>query len=242
MKNNVCILTGQIGCGKSTIAQKLNTLGYNVFDADDIVRFLQQPGQYCYNQIVKNFQNIVLEDKQLDRKQISQQVFGPQNMEKLQLLNKIVHPQVNKQIKKILFFNIFKLKILSGIPQDCIYNRYNKALIVVIPLWLEQSKKTIFPVFDIQLSSQEEQIKRLLNRGHSHQDAVNRIKAQMSFDERRKRANRVFINDSPDTNILVQQLSQYINNYQGGTLYTIYQHITQIIFILLVVIVYLVIF
>ena len=44
-KTRVMILTGQIGCGKSTIATQLSHLGYNICDADDLVRYLQEPGQ-----------------------------------------------------------------------------------------------------------------------------------------------------------------------------------------------------
>ena len=60
LKTKVVVLTGQIGCGKSTVAVQLSRLGYNVCDADDLVRYLQEPGQRVLRRIGARFPGSVM--------------------------------------------------------------------------------------------------------------------------------------------------------------------------------------
>jgi dephospho-CoA kinase len=97
-------LTGGLGSGKSTAAQRFAALGAVVFYADEIGRQLMQPGEAVYAAIVARFgQSVVSRDGTdgspcgtLDRATLARIAFGgaEQNAGRLEELNAIVHPAV----------------------------------------------------------------------------------------------------------------------------------------------------
>jgi len=94
-------LTGGLGSGKSTAAQRFAALGARVFSADAIGRQLMQPGEAVYAAIVAHFGlGVVKADGSprgtLDRAALARIVFGgaEQNAGRLEELNAIVHPAV----------------------------------------------------------------------------------------------------------------------------------------------------
>jgi len=85
-------LTGGLGSGKSTAAQRFAALGAQVFSADAIGRELMQPGEAVYAQIVAHFgAAVVWPDGSLDRSALARIAFTDGRMEEL---NAIVHPAV----------------------------------------------------------------------------------------------------------------------------------------------------
>lgn len=92
-------ITGGIGSGKSSVLTLMKEL-YDavVCETDVVAHQLQKKGQECYRNIVEEFGDIILrEDKEIDRKKLSAIVFG--NDDKLQKLNRIVHPAVKARVK-----------------------------------------------------------------------------------------------------------------------------------------------
>jgi dephospho-CoA kinase len=85
-------LTGGLGSGKSTAAQRFAALGAQVFSADAIGRELMQPGEAVYAQIVAHFgAAVVWPDGSLDRSALARIAFTDGRLEEL---NAIVHPAV----------------------------------------------------------------------------------------------------------------------------------------------------
>ena len=83
-------LTGGLGSGKSTAAQRFAQLGAHVLHADEIARGMMQPGEAVYDQIVRRFgRRVVADDGQLDRSELARIAFGEGRIEEL---NSIVHP------------------------------------------------------------------------------------------------------------------------------------------------------
>lgn len=83
-------LTGGLGSGKSTAAQRFAQLGAHVLYADEIGRGLMQPGEDVYEQIVVRFgRRVVADGGQLDRRALAGIAFGERRIEEL---NAIVHP------------------------------------------------------------------------------------------------------------------------------------------------------
>lgn len=69
-------LSGGIGCGKSTVAERLRRLGADTIDVDLLNRELQQPGLPLFEQIVERWgDRVVAPDGQLDRPALSRIVF-----------------------------------------------------------------------------------------------------------------------------------------------------------------------
>jgi dephospho-CoA kinase len=97
-------LTGGLGSGKSTAAQRFAELGAVVFSADEIGRELMQPSEAVYAAIVKRFgQSVVSRDGtdgsprgSLDRGALARIAFGGAEKDagRLEELNAIVHPAV----------------------------------------------------------------------------------------------------------------------------------------------------
>jgi dephospho-CoA kinase len=85
-------LTGGLGSGKSTAAQRFAALGARVFSADVIGRELMQPGEAVYAAIVAHFgAAVVSPDGSLDRAALARIAFTDGRLEEL---NAIVHPAV----------------------------------------------------------------------------------------------------------------------------------------------------
>ena len=97
-------LTGGLGSGKSTAAQRFAALGAHVFSADEIGRQLMQPGEAVYAAIVAHFgASVVALDGAdvspcgtLDRSALARIAFGSGGKDagRVEELNAIVHPAV----------------------------------------------------------------------------------------------------------------------------------------------------
>ena len=92
-------LTGGIGSGKSTVSERLVAKGAVLIDADAIVKEMQQPGELVYLDIVSRFGDEVVDtDGSLLRPAIANIVFNDKDA--LKDLNQLVHPPVNKEIRR----------------------------------------------------------------------------------------------------------------------------------------------
>ena len=90
-------LTGGLGSGKSTAAQRFAELGAFVFSADEIGRAMMQPGEPVYAAIVAHFgPGVVKNDGSLDRSALARIAFSEEGYKsgRLEELNAIVHPAV----------------------------------------------------------------------------------------------------------------------------------------------------
>src|SRR5579884_1952926 len=70
-------LTGNIGCGKSTVARMLRDLGAEIIDADKVARKIMAPPGPVYEAVVREFgPGIVAADGSIDRQKLGQIVFS----------------------------------------------------------------------------------------------------------------------------------------------------------------------
>jgi len=176
-------LTGGIGSGKSTVSDRFVDRGAILIDADQIVKELQQPGQIVYSEMVKHFgQDILNEDQTLNRQAIAGVVFN--DKDSLRRLNEIVHPPVNKEIRRrireqadsknllVLDIPLLVEGIIAGGPP-----RYVVSGILVVDTPPEIS------------------VQRLIEyRGFTEEDARSRIKAQVAREKRLEVADFVIDN------------------------------------------------
>ncbi len=104
-KKNKFILgvTGNIGCGKSTIAAILKTKDAQIIDADVLAHKLYRAGSSIYRKIKKVFgEGVIKAGNRIDRVKLAKIVFADKGA--LTRLNNIVHPElireINRRIKK----------------------------------------------------------------------------------------------------------------------------------------------
>ncbi len=95
-------VTGGVGAGKSTVLNYLEKrYGAKLILADLVGHEVMEPGHEAYTQVVKAFgQEIVSEDKTIDRKALGAIVFADEK--KRMILNRIIHPAVRQEILRRL--------------------------------------------------------------------------------------------------------------------------------------------
>lgn len=95
-------ITGGVGAGKSTVLAYLEErYGAKVIQLDRVAHELMEPGEICYRQILDTFGEDLLEqDGTISRTRLYQKTFGER--EKVEQLNKIVHPMVKLRVKERL--------------------------------------------------------------------------------------------------------------------------------------------
>ena len=85
-------LTGWIGSGKTTVSNLIKELGFPVYNSDSRAKWLMNNDPSTKNLVVLEFGESAYDKGLLNRKLISEIVFG--NSSKLKKLNSIIHPVV----------------------------------------------------------------------------------------------------------------------------------------------------
>ena len=87
---------GGVGSGKSTVLNYLeNNYEANIIEADKVAKEVMLPGNDVYNEIVKTFPEVIV-DNRIDSKKLAEIVFN--DKEQLEKLNSITHPGAVKEI------------------------------------------------------------------------------------------------------------------------------------------------
>ncbi len=174
-------VTGGIATGKTTVANMLQDLGAPIIDFDVIARQVVEPDKPAWKEIVAYFgEQILLEDRNIDRKKLSDIVF--RDMEKRKKLEGFTHPQIAVEFLKQVE------EITSADP--------NAIIQVVIPLLIELNMQYMFDKLLLVYTSRETQIKRLVRRdGISEEEAARILDAQLPIDEKLGFADFVIRNE-----------------------------------------------
>jgi dephospho-CoA kinase len=106
-------VTGNIACGKSTVADMFKTRDCLLIDADCLGHALMSIGTGVYSKIVKLFGKRILDsDNSIDREKLSKIVFT--NKAALNKLNRIVHPEIIRQIRRLIHNSKKRIIILDA--------------------------------------------------------------------------------------------------------------------------------
>ncbi|EGD46055.1 dephospho-CoA kinase [Ruminiclostridium papyrosolvens DSM 2782] len=187
-------VTGGIGSGKSTVSSILKELGAVVIDADVISREVVEPGKMALDELTQEFGKDILDDwGQLNRKELAARVFNDAN--KLRILNSIVHKYVVQKIQQNVEEQL--LKQTKIIVIDAPIPIKNGFLDLCDEVW------TVFAQMEIR-------VERIMKRnGMTYQEAVSRIKSQISDEEYLSIANKVINNDDDVTTLRQEVESQF---------------------------------
>ena len=90
-------LTGNLGCGKSTVAAMFAKRGAKVIDADAITTRLLAPGEKCVKKVAKIFPGVILDNSTINRSLLAKIVFS--NPRELHKLTDILYPEALKVVK-----------------------------------------------------------------------------------------------------------------------------------------------
>jgi dephospho-CoA kinase len=162
-------LTGNIGCGKSTVVAMLVARGAHVIDADQVTRQVMDVGQPAYQRIVERFGSAILQGSggPIDRPALGRIVFS--DPELLKTLEGIVHPATRAAI-----YNWLRERDAAGASTG----QRQVAVVDAIRL-IEAGYPAFCDAVWVVVCSEEQQLQRLVQRrGMSEADARQRIAAQ----------------------------------------------------------------
>lgn len=122
-------ITGNPGCGKTTVSKMFSELGYNLIDADGVCHELYENNSSFCGEIIKNFGNSIVENDRINRKELAEIVFN--NPEKYKRLNKITWPSIEEKIKELIGKYESPILIDAAILIEADWNKYIDFLITV---------------------------------------------------------------------------------------------------------------
>ena len=172
-------LTGGIGCGKSRATEMFAALGAAIVDTDEISRELTAAGGSAMPLIVDAFgPQYAQVDGSLDRTRMRTLVFGDESAKRK--LESILHP------------------LIRDIARDRIATAREPYVLLVVPLLLETGGyRDLLQRVLVVDCSENVQVARTKARSGLGEDEVRAImRAQLTRDERLKRADDVIVNDN----------------------------------------------
>ncbi len=169
-------LTGSIASGKSTVSNRLRTLGYKIIDCDEINHYILKKDNVGYIEVVKAFgSQILASDLEIDRKKLGKLIFS--NNELKEKLNQILHPLIKKIVIKEINDTLDGFVFL-----DC-------------PLLFETDFHELCDLKIVVYVNLDTQIHRLMERDKiTFPEALKKIYAQMMLDDKLALADFVIDN------------------------------------------------
>jgi dephospho-CoA kinase len=179
-------LTGNIGSGKSTVAQLLSERGATIIDADVLSRRAVEVGTAAYRSIAERWgTSILAPDGAIDRSALRRIVFS--EPKQLEQLNKIVHPAVERM----------RVALVEQARQ-----RGDRVVVCDIPLLFEKKMTGRFDRILLVDAPRPVRLERLVReRGLRETEAMDMIVAQMPAELKRARADFVIDNDDTLTQL-----------------------------------------
>ncbi|MGF1731999.1 dephospho-CoA kinase [Photobacterium kasasachensis] len=193
-------LTGGIGSGKTTVAERFGRYNIDIIDADIVAREVVEPGTPGLEAIVEKLgTDILLTDGTLDRSKLRQAIFDDNSLK--DWLNALLHPMIREQMKA---------DIAQATSPYCL---------LVIPLMVENNLQTMAHRLLVVDVSEEVQIARTRQRDQVDASHVQKIlAAQASRQERLDAADDV-INNNGDSNELDDAVSELHQQYLAMSLH-----------------------
>ncbi|MGL4911358.1 MAG: dephospho-CoA kinase [Romboutsia sp.] len=185
-------LTGNIGCGKSSLSDIFKENNIEIIDADIIARQIFEDKEVLESVFEQFGYEIKNAEGNLNRKALGAIVFNDDK--KLIELNNLTHPSIRN-------------KILNRIKDA--KNKGEKIVVIDAALIVESQYLEIIDKLLIVTCNMNEQIKRIKERDKCNkEEAISRIKSQMNQSEKVKFADYVIDNSGN-----LEQLKLKANNF-----------------------------
>lgn len=187
-------LTGGIGSGKTILAKEFSKNYIQVYNSDERAKFLMNNSKDLKDSLIKCFGSNTYVDDSLNKTYLSSLIFN--DRKSLDLMNSIVHPQVEKD-----FMGWMKTK-------DEKYVIYESALIFETGSY-KRNDFNILVTSDLSV-----RINRIMNRDKIDKSlAMLKINNQWKDEKKIPLADYIFVNSTIDENIqTVKKLVTYFNS------------------------------
>jgi dephospho-CoA kinase len=182
-------LTGGIACGKSTLANGLRGRGWHVIDTDLIAHRVLAVGQETWKIVVDAFGPSILQpDQSIDRKVLGRLVFADPRLRAK--LNEITHPAIRS--------------VWQYEREERARTHPTQSLAVMIPLLFECALEPVFSAVWCVGASRRVQVNRLVARGFSEQEVLQRLNSQWPVADKMAKANVAFWGEGTPASLLAQ--------------------------------------
>lgn len=191
-------ITGGVGAGKSYILDYIEqNYKVRIIKTDEAAELLRTPGHRCYEKIVAFLgESILNEDNTINKNKMAQMIFS--NQEKLEKVNEIIHPEVNRYVAE----EIEKEKLMG--KKDYFFiesallieNHYDE---ICDELWYIDTREEI----------RRERLKK--NRGYSEEKISDIISKQLPEEEFKKHCRVILDNNGEKEDVYRQ-----IDTKMGG--------------------------
>lgn len=189
-------LTGGIGSGKSTVAAEWARLGAIEIDADQLAREVVEPGQPGLVALVSAFGNQLLDESgRLDRSRLAQLSFSD--------------PAIRRRVEGILHPLIQEQALARTVAHK------DKVIVYTIPLFVETKSPLSFDKVVTVNCPADVRVERLVKRGMSREDALGRIAAQATDEQRQSVADLVIDSNCNLEELLIRSREAYRNLTNG---------------------------
>lgn len=183
-------LTGGIGSGKTTVARMFEEQGIPVYYADDEAKKLMNSSDVIRRKLISAFGKDSFREGKLNRPYLAEQVFN--DKKKLEMINSIVHPEVDKHFK------------------NWISQQDGKTVIQENAILFESGKEDLFDVVITVTAPREVRIRRVMHRDQSSEEqVVSRMNNQMDDNEKIKKSD--FVIDNTDLEETRKQVLQILH-------------------------------
>ena len=178
MKAQVIGLTGGIASGKSQVTRYLQTRGYRVVDADQLVHELQAPGGALYKLLVAHLGPEILEDQgALDRAKLAQRFFSDADF---------------RAWSKVEQGRVIRSALAAELEQA---QRSGEVVFFDIPLLFEEGYEAWFELIWLVDVDEVTQLERLMRRNSlTEQEARQRMLRQWPLERKRPLASLILDN------------------------------------------------
>ncbi len=162
-------LTGGIASGKSSVARVFMRMGIPVISADALAHEVLEPGSAAVARVAKLFGDSVrAKDGGIDRQRLGELVFTDPTGEKIQALERILHPEVRKKAEQL------RQQLQAKGCSLAIYE---------VPLLFEKEMQGLFDKIVCVAVRPEIQVQRLMRRSRlSSTEAYQRINKQAPLE------------------------------------------------------------
>ena len=171
-------LTGGIGSGKTTISKVFELLKIPIYNSDNVAKNFISKNSFVKNQIFKSFGEEIMTNNKIDNKKLSTLIFN--DMEKINIINNIIHPLVKEDFNKW-----------------CKKNK-NKYIIKESALLFSSNSFLELDEIIFVKSSMETRIKRVMKRDNRTKKQVKSIIKNQNSDEFLEKSCKYIIYNDED--------------------------------------------
>ncbi len=183
-------ITGNIGCGKSTVCEIIEDAGFRMINADRIVHQIYQNNQSVRDTLVIWYGSTIIAENGHINRQLLRNILMKDVQEKSRIEN-LIHPLVKLEIDAFFDYNANQNLVFAEIPllfEVGWQNRFDQIWLVVCPESLRLSRI-------------------MKSRNVDEQTAQQLISLQIPQDQKIPFAHRVIQNDMDITRLQKQVLS-----------------------------------